>query len=82
MKRTQLRLDEDTYELLRAKALERGISISAMIREILEQHLSTPQGPTPRLKDFTFIGSGSSAPSDLNPISERHDEALDRGITL
>ena len=30
----------------------------------------------PRVKDFTFIGSGRSKPSDPRPLSERHDEAL------
>ena len=76
MKRTQLQLDEDTYQLLRAKAIEQGLTVAAMIREILDQHLKASKRPTPRLKDFTFIGAGTSASSDLDPISERHDEAL------
>ena len=82
MKRTQLQLDEDTYQLLRTKAFEQGITMAAMIREILHQFVSAPNKPTPRLKDFTFIGSGSAAPSNLDPISERHDEALDQDSTL
>ena len=81
MKRTQLQLDEDTYQLLRTKAFEQGITMAAMIREILHQFVSAPNKPTP-LKDFTFIGSGSAAPSNLHPISERHDEALDQDSTL
>ncbi len=82
MKRTQLQLDEDTYQLLRTKAFEQGITVAAVIRKILHQFVRVPKRPTTRLKDFTFIGSGSSDPSNLDPISERHDEALDQDSTL
>ena len=76
MKRTQLQLDEPTYQLLRRKAFEEGMSMAAFIREILHGYLNTaPQRPK-QLKDFKFIGSGRSQPSPLDPISERHDEAL------
>ncbi len=76
MKRTQLQLDEPTYQILRTKAFEEGVSMAAMIRDILHQHFGLSPRPAPRFEDFTFIGSGSSAPSHLDPISERHDEAL------
>ena len=82
MKRTQLQLDEDTYQLLRTKAIDQGLTVSAMMRRILDQYLKASKTAPPRLKDFIFIGSGSSAPSDLDPISERHDEAMDQHITL
>lgn len=76
MKRTEVQLDEATYQLLRMRAFERGISIAAFIREALKEHLGA--GPTRRrhLEDFKFIASGQSAKSGLEPISERHDEAL------
>ncbi|MBI4312781.1 MAG: CopG family transcriptional regulator [Chloroflexi bacterium] len=76
MKRTQVQLDEPTYELLRTRAFQRGISMSALLREVLRQHLAASQAPL-RLEDFTFIGSGESQQGDLSPVSERHDEALD-----
>lgn len=75
MKRTQVQLDEATYELLRQKAFERGVSMSALLREVLREHLGAR--PTPRrIEDFSFIGSGRSEQGDLAPVSERHDEAL------
>ena len=76
MKRTQLQLDEPTYQLLRTKAFDEGTSLAALIRKILQQHLGVIDVPVRKLKDFQFIASGTSSQSDLKPISERHDEAL------
>lgn len=75
VRRTQVQLDEPTYQLLRKRAFERGISMAALLREVLKEHLA-PQPSYPRFEDFTFIGSGSSDDGDLKPVSERHDEAL------
>ena len=76
MRRTQLQLDEATYQILRKKAFETGTSISALVRDILSQHLGEPSKDLRQVEDFSFIGSGNSAPSEFDPISERHDEAL------
>lgn len=75
MRRTQLQIDEPTYELLRKRAFERGISMSALLREALTEYL-VPQHRRLRLEDFSFVGSGRSEDTDLAPVSERHDEAL------
>lgn len=77
MKRTQIQLDEWTYETLRRRAYERGSSISALIRNVLAQSLRG-RGPKRRvhLKQFRFIGAGRSRQGRLGPVSERHDEAL------
>ncbi len=69
-------MDEPTYQLLRTKALEEGVAIAALIREILHQHLGVAAGRVQRLEDFRFVGSGSSSGSGIEPIFERHDEAL------
>lgn len=76
MKRTQLQLDEPTYESLRRRAFQRGISMAALIRELLQEKLGTTPSRRLSLEDFPFIGSGRSEPGNLDPISERHDEAL------
>ncbi len=75
MKRTQVQLDEATYQVLRDKAAERQISLSALIREIVQAQLAGTPEPR-RAEDFRFIGAGRSQPSTLDPMSERHDEAL------
>ena len=76
MKRTQVQLDEPTYKSMRAAAYERGISMAALIREALHEYLGVAPGAAGRVEDFSFIASGRSSQSGLEPISERHDEAL------
>ncbi|MBX6772114.1 MAG: CopG family transcriptional regulator [Chloroflexi bacterium] len=75
MKRTQVQLDEATYELLRRTAFERGVSMSALLRQMVREHL----GAEPRRRrreDFRFVGAGCTDQGPLAPVSERHDEAL------
>jgi hypothetical protein len=77
VKRTQIQLDEGTYEVLRRKAFERGCSISSFVREILAYSLGTGAAKQKRtLQEFRFIGIGTSRQGRLAPVSERHDEAL------
>lgn len=76
MKRTQVQLDEATYQLLRKKAFQQEISMAALIRQVLQEHLGTKPARRRRMEDFTFIGSGWSEDGSLEPVSERHDEAL------
>ncbi len=77
MKRTQIELDERTYEILRRRASEKGCSNSSCLREVLAYSLGTSKGKQkPSLKDFSFIGIGRSRQGRLSPVSERHDEAL------
>lgn len=76
MKRTQVQLDEATYQLLRRMAFEKEISMAGLIREVLQEHLGTRPARRRRVEDFTFIGSGWSDDGSLEPVSERHDEAL------
>ena len=75
MKRTQVQLDEASYRALKRKAFERGVSMSALLRELLRTQLNPPPLPR-RLEMFQFIGSGRSEQGSLAPVSERHDEAL------
>ena len=81
MKRTQIQLDERTYEALRRRAFEKGCSISALVRELLARSLGVGKAKhRPNIKDFTFIGAGRSRQDRLSPVSERHDEALEEAL--
>jgi plasmid stability protein len=81
MKRTQIQLDERTYETLRRRAFEKGCSISALVRELLAHALGTARvRGRPTMKDFTFIGAGRCRQGRLSPVSERHDEALVKSL--
>lgn len=75
MKRTQIQLEEEeVYELLRQEALERGVSISELVRSLLRQHRMAEERPRFPLG---FVGMGKSEQGSFTPVSERHDEALE-----
>ena len=74
MVRTQLQLDERTYEALRNVAHKKRQSMSYVVREILHEYLEgQPKSKENSVKAFTFVGIGASGRHD---ISVRHDEAL------
>ncbi len=70
MVRTQVQLDEETFEAVRRIAFRDRVSISEVIRRALRQTLG---GGPRRQRKPGFIGKGSSGRSD---VSERHDEVL------
>lgn len=77
MRRTQVQLDERTYEMLRREAFERGRSMSSLVREYLARSMgSAPSRRRRSIKAFTFIGAGHSRQGRLAPVSERHDAAM------
>lgn len=74
MVRTQLQIDEETYDALRNAAFLQHKSISAIARGILRTSLLENKQSELKLKNkFRFISSGSSGFSD---ISENHDKYL------
>ena len=76
MRRTQIQLDEPTYDMARRRAFSEGKSMAAVVREALTQYLTPGAARPMTMDDFTFIGSGRSKSGDPRPLSERHDEAL------
>ena len=82
MKRTQIQLDERTYEKLRRRAFEKGCSVSSYVREVLAYALGTAKTKQRlAIADFKFVGAGSSRQGRRAPVSERHDEALAEALT-
>ena len=77
MKRAQIQIDEEVYELLRNRAFKEKKSIAGVIREIVKKDISqSDRHRSSSIKNFTFIGVGRSKQGPLKPVSERHDEAL------
>jgi len=74
MIRTQIQLDESTWERLRQIAFQRKSSIAAVVREMIKAQVSPKRKTKLRMEDFTFIGSGRSRGKGAGTISERHDE--------
>ena len=79
MVRTQLQIDEVTYEALRVKAHNQRKSMSAVVREILKESLVEPKAQNSQTqetilkKKYSWISAGKSNETDL---SVRHDDYL------
>jgi len=78
MVRTQLQIDDDTYEALRESAHRQKKSMSALVRSILRDHLTTERTEKVCVsaelkKKYPFICMGSTIETD---ISIRHDDYL------
>ena len=75
MLRTQIQLEEEQMQWLRAKARAMGISVSQLIREGIkfyrahQEHLPKDR----KRKDLEAIGRFSSGASD---VAKRHDDYL------
>ena len=76
MIRTQIQLNETTHRLLKNRAHSENRSMSALVRDAVNQYLQTPPRRKLTLKDFKFIGSGRSDSNGPRPLSTRHDDAL------
>ena len=82
MKRAQIQIDEEVYELLRNRAFKEKKSIAGVIREILKKDIfQSDRHRSSSIKDFTFIGVGRSKQGPLKPVSERHDKALEEDFS-
>lgn len=79
MVRTQIQLDEATYEALRRRAFEKGVSMSAIAREELAKALRIEKPKKYSTKDFSWIGAGRSRDGRTN-IAEERDQAFVEAI--
>jgi hypothetical protein len=75
MVRTQVYLTEEQHRALRDAARRKGISMTALLRRMVERELVGKAAEPAHGKDafMAFVGLGRSGRSD---ISEKHDEAL------
>jgi hypothetical protein len=79
MVRTQVYFSEEQHRALRQAAEREGISMTALLRRIIERELLGRTRKADYRKDaiMAFIGLGDAGPGDT---SERHDEALDEAF--
>ena len=75
MIRTQIQIEEDQIEWLRATARARGVSVSQLIREGITLFRAREERvpENKRRKALAAVGSFSSQAAD---VSERHDDYL------
>jgi len=74
MRRTQVQLDEETYEALRRAAFQRRQSLSATLRDLLRTALDVRRRTTSSPGAFRFVGAFASG--KVNRTSEEHDRVL------
>jgi len=79
MVRTQVYFSEEQHPALRRAARREGISMTALLRRMVEREFVGRVTKPDYSKDaiMAFVGLGSAEPDD---ISERHDEALDEAF--
>lgn len=81
MKRTQIQLDDGTFEVLRREAFRDKRSIASIIRSALSGYTSlVKRKKYLTLESFSFIGAGKSAGRGAGHIAENHDEEFVRSM--
>ena len=75
MVRTQIQLEEDQMQWLKRKALEKGISISQLIREGLSVYRAN-EDRLPEDKKKRAMAAVGRFESKISDISEKHDDYL------
>jgi hypothetical protein len=75
MIRTQVQIEEEQMEWLRAKALERRVSVSQLIREGIAFFREHEERITSGKKERALAALGRFE-SGLKDVSERHDRHL------
>ncbi len=72
MHRTQISLEQEQYHRLGIEARRRGISMSALIRNLVNEHFIAASGPAQDpLEAVTGIGSGTG-----DPVGREHNRYL------
>jgi predicted CopG family antitoxin len=74
VRRLPIQIDDEMYQLLKARAFREGRSIADLIRESIA--LNSRNAPPRSIEVFSFVGSGSSPADRKERTSERHDRAL------
>ena len=73
MIRTQIQLERQTYEKLKAKSKGSGKSISEIVRQSLDQTIESEETDLKWLRALQSMGKFSSG---LNNLAEMHDEHM------
>ena len=75
MVRTQIQLEEDQMQWLKQKALEKGVSISQLIREGLAVYRAS-EDRLPEDRKKRALAAVGRFESTISDISEKHDTYL------
>jgi len=78
--RTQIQLDPEEHEALKAWAHRHGLSMSAGVRWLIRSHLLRGEGKS-RVKERLLSASGLIRGEDEDEVSAQHDRILHGGGT-
>jgi hypothetical protein len=68
---------------VRRQAYQKNNSIASIVRHILQKEISGAIEPQKRtVRSFSFIGSGRSRGKGTGKVSKRHDEELQKSLSL
>ena len=73
MIRTQIQIESQTYEKLKAKSKGSGKSISEIVRRSLDQTIESQEADQKWARALNSMGKFSSG---LNNLAEKHDDHL------
>ena len=73
MIRTQIQIESQTYEKLKAKSKGSGKSISEIVRRSLDQTIESQEADQKWARALSSMGKFSSG---LNNLAEKHDDHL------
>ena len=80
MTRTTVTIDDEKMDLLRSLAAERGVSVSCLVREAVDEKLAWYRPPGERPKP-TF-GIFESEHSDTSELASDFDEIVEAGLEV
>lgn len=81
MTRTTVTLDAEKLEALRTLAAERGVSVSCLVREAVDEKLSKRPLKGRREKPRS-LGSFASGHSDTSALASDFDEIVEAGLEV
>ena len=76
MVRTQIQLTEDQSRILKAIALEREMSVAALIRHSVDRFIRSVNEPTLEEKYERALSLAGKYESDVTDLSVNHDKYL------
>ena len=78
VKRLNIELPGDQYEFLKKEAAARGVSVTSILRNLIEKYKSSKEEEPLEIEEDSFFKMGASFDSGVRDLSERHDDYLYR----
>ncbi len=81
MTRTTVTIDDEKLDALRSLAAERGVSVSCLVREAIDEKL-TEEHQQPAREKPRSLGTGRSGHKDTSRLASDFGEIVDAGLEV